>query len=134
MIDAACKALNLLREPLQVCGLEPGTGFRRDGACSNGQHDPGRHLLCARVTREFLDFSRAQGNDLISAVPAYDFPGLKPGDHWCLCIDRWLEALEAGVAPPVILTATHEAVLKTVDLEVLQRHAGETDTQEVAHD
>lgn len=102
------------------------TGFARDGACRRGARDVGRHLLCAAVTREFLDFSRARENDLITPVPEYGFPGLQPGDHWCLCVDRWLEALQAGVAPPVILDATHEAVLQTVDLEILQRYACET--------
>lgn len=125
MTDETSDALNVLRQPLQLCSLEPKTGFLRDGACNTGPRDVGRHLLCARVTREFLAFSRVQGNDLITPVPAYDFPGLKPGDRWCLCVDRWLEALEAGVAPPVVLAATHEAVLQTVDLEVLQRYASE---------
>jgi len=125
MIDETEEVLNVLHQPLQLCGLEPRTGFRRDGACNTGPRDVGRHLLCARVTGEFLEFSRAQGNDLITPVPAHDFPGLKPGDRWCLCIDRWLEALEAGVAPPVILAATHEDVLQTVDLDVLQGYASE---------
>lgn len=115
-------AHNVLREPLQLCNEDPMTGFLRDGSCSTGPRDFGRHLLCARVTREFLEFSRAQGNDLITPLPAHGFPGLKPGDRWCLCVDRWLEALEAGVAPPVILAATHEDVLLNVDLEVLQRY------------
>jgi uncharacterized protein (DUF2237 family) len=128
MSDEANKDLNVLGQGLELCGLNPRTGFRRTGACSSGQQDVGRHLLCARVTREFLEFSRARGNDLISPVPAYQFPGLKPGDHWCLCIDRWLEALEEDVAPPVILAATHKAVLQTVDLEVLQRYAAQINT------
>jgi len=115
-------AHNVLREPLQLCSEDPMTGYLRDGSCSTGPRDFGRHLLCARVTREFLEFSHAQGNDLITPLPAHGFPGLKPGDRWCLCVDRWLEALEAGVAPPVILAATHEDVLLNVDLEVLQRY------------
>ncbi len=131
MTDATSEALNVLRQPLQLCGLDPATGYRRDGACSRGQQDVGKHLLCARVTREFLDFSCAQGNDLITPLPAHDFPGLNPGDQWCLCIDRWLQALQAGVAPPVILKATHEAVLETVDLEILRRYDTEHHSREV---
>ncbi len=123
MTNSDDQALNVLREPLKPCGQDPLTGYRRDGSCNSGPRDFGRHLLCAQVTREFLEFSRAQGNDLITPMPEQGFPGLKPGDRWCLCVDRWLEALEAGVAPPVILAATHEAVLQNVDLEVLQRYA-----------
>jgi len=107
--------------------MEPKTGFLRDGSCSAGPGDHGRHLLCARVTAEFLSFSASRGNDLVTPIEAFGFPGLKPGDGWCLCVDRWLEALEAGVAPPVVLEATHEAVLKNVDLEILQRYAAESD-------
>ena len=117
---------NVLGEPLEECSLEPLTGFTRSGSCETGPQDLGSHTVCARVTAEFLDYSRTRGNDLTTPVPELDFPGLKPGDRWCLCIDRWLEALEAGVAPPVILAATHENVLQTVDLEVLQRYDSET--------
>jgi uncharacterized protein (DUF2237 family) len=123
MSDPATQALNVLRQPLQVCSLEPKTGYRRDGSCSSGPDDLGRHLLCAQVTAAFLEFSRSRGNDLVTPVPPFDFPGLRPGDRWCLCVDRWLEALEAGVAPPVVLEATHEGVLRNVELEILKRHA-----------
>ncbi len=116
-------ARNVLRQPLQVCSMDPKTGFLRDGFCSTGQGDQGRHLLCARVTADFLSFSASRGNDLTTPVAAFGFPGLQPGDCWCLCVDRWLEALEAGVAPPVVLQATHESVLRNVDLEILQRYA-----------
>lgn len=116
-------ARNVLRQSLQVCSVDPKTGFLRDGLCSTGQGDQGRHLLCARVTADFLSFSASRGNDLTTPVEAFGFPGLRPGDCWCLCVDRWLEALEAGVAPPVVLQATHEAVLRNVDLEILQRYA-----------
>jgi len=121
-------ARNVLRQPLQVCSMDPKTGFLRDGFCSTGQGDQGRHLLCARVTADFLSFSASRGNDLTTPVAAFGFPGLQPGDCWCLCVDRWLEALEAGVAPPVVLEATHESVLRNVDLEILQRYAAESDT------
>jgi uncharacterized protein (DUF2237 family) len=125
MKDINHKTRNVLRKPLKQCSQEPRTGYRRDGTCNTGPQDVGRHVLCARVTREFLEFSRSRGNDLVTPRPDFDFPGLKPGDHWCLCIDRWLQALEAGVAPPVILEATHEAALQNVDLEILQRYASD---------
>jgi len=114
---------NVLGGHLQTCGTEPLTGFSRTGACDTGQADTGVHVVCARVTEAFLSFSKARGNDLITPVPAYGSPGLKPGDHWCLCARRWSEAQEAGVAPPVRLEATHAKVLEYVDLEVLQAHA-----------
>ena len=99
------------------------TGFYRDGHCVTGPQDGGKHVVCARVTEAFLLFSKSRGNDLINPVPAYGFPGLKPGDRWCLCASRWQEAYEAGVAPPVVLEATHEAALKYVSMESLQKHA-----------
>ena len=114
---------NVLGGPLANCSRDPVTGFFRDGCCATGPDDFGRHVVCAVVTEEFLAFSRAQGNDLVTPRPAYSFPGLKPGDHWCLCLSRWREALEAGVAPPVILEATHEATLRVVDLSDLEAHA-----------
>ncbi|MCB1905738.1 MAG: DUF2237 domain-containing protein [Rhodocyclaceae bacterium] len=114
---------NVLGGLLLACGYAPLTGYRRDGCCSFDRHDPGLHLVCARLTREFLDFSRGRGNDLSTPRPELRFKGLAPGDRWCLCAARWLEALEAGVAPPVVLAATHEAVLQIVPLEVLKRHA-----------
>lgn len=116
-------AKNVFGEPLAPCCVDPMTGFYRTGSCLTGPEDRGTHVVCARVTREFLDYSRAQGNDLSSPVPEHGFPGLKPGDQWCLCADRWREALAAGVAPPVILTATHEKALELVPIDALKLHA-----------
>jgi hypothetical protein len=116
-------AKNVLGEPLETCSTAPRTGFYRDGCCNTGPGDMGLHLVCAQVTAEFLSFTRRQGNDLSTPVPAYGFPGLKPGDRWCLCVERWKEALEAGVAPPVILAATHISALEFVSLEELTQHA-----------
>ena len=115
--------LNVLGEPLVICGENPKTGFYRDGGCSTGPQDLGSHTVCARVTEAFLAFSREQGNDLITPQPQFGFPGLKPGDQWCLCAARWKEAWLAGVAPPVVLLATHRKALQVVDLEVLKQHA-----------
>jgi len=116
-------AHNVLGGELQACSFDPLTGFFRDGCCHTGDEDQGSHLVCARVTREFLDFSLARGNDLITPRPQHRFTGLKPGDRWCLCVSRWLEALQAGVAPPIVLEATHAKALQHVSLEVLQQHA-----------
>jgi uncharacterized protein len=99
------------------------TGFFRDGCCRTGKSDLGLHIVCAEMTEEFLAFSRAQGNDLSSPVPQHGFPGLTPGNRWCLCVQRWKEALRAGMAPPVVLEATHFSVLEFVDLAELQAHA-----------
>lgn len=112
---------NVLGESLEVCSTAPMTGFFRDGCCETGVQDLGTHVVCAQVTQEFLDFTRSQGNDL--STPQPNFPGLKAGDRWCLCVSRWQEALEAGVAPPIVLTATHEAALKVVAIEVLNQYA-----------
>jgi len=117
------QALNVLGQPLQPCGLDPLTGFYRDGCCNTGYDDPGIHVVCVRVTRKFLEFSRKHGNDLTTPVPAAGFPGLRPGNQWCLCAGRWKEALDAGVAPPVVLAATHEEALAVVPLAELKRHA-----------
>jgi uncharacterized protein (DUF2237 family) len=105
-------ARNVLGAPLAVCGTVPLTGFYRTGCCDTGPDDLGVHVVCAQVTAEFLAFSRSRGNDLSTPRPEYGFAGLRPGDRWCLCADRWQEALEAGVAPPVVLAATHEAALE----------------------
>ncbi len=113
---------NVLGTELEPCGLEPRTGFFRDGCCRTGPDDDGVHVVCAVVTAEFLAFSRAQGNDLITPAPQWGFPGLRPGDRWCLCASRWAEALEAGVAPPVVLEATHARALDWVSLDDLRRH------------
>lgn len=116
-------ALNVLGQPLQPCSYDPLTGFFRDGCCHTREDDTGSHVICARVTAAFLDFSRTRGNDLITPRPEYRFAGLKPGDRWCLCALRWKEALEAGLAPPVILEATHARALTLVGLDQLQAHA-----------
>ncbi len=114
---------NVLGTRLECCCTEPVTGFYRDGFCQTGAADVGSHVVCAIVTDDFLLFSREQGNDLMTPVPAYGFPGLKDGDRWCLCASRWLDALEHGVAPPIVLAATHQKMLQWVELEVLQRYA-----------
>lgn len=107
--------------------MEPRTGFYRDGCCNTGAEDVGVHTVCVRATREFLDFSRSVGNDLSTPRPEFSFPGVTPGDCWCLCAARWQEALEAGVAPPVVLEATHLASLEWVSLDDLKRHADASD-------
>jgi uncharacterized protein len=114
---------NVLGGPLDVCSGHPLTGFFRDGSCRTGRDDSGLHVVCARVTAEFLEFSRARGNDLVTQSPAHAFGGLKPGDRWCLCAARWKEALEAGFAPPVVLEATHVSALEFVSLDELRAHA-----------
>lgn len=116
-------AQNVLGGKLEVCCTSPMTGFFRNGKCETGSTDFGVHVVCARVTEEFLAYTTMQGNDLSTPVPAYGFPGLKPGDCWCLCASRWQEALEAGVAPPVILSATHALALEHVSLEDLKKNA-----------
>ncbi len=108
---------------MAICSQQPLTGFYRTGACESGPEDIGCHAVCAEVTEEFLSFSRAQGNDLSTPRPEYNFPGLQPGDRWCVCAARWKEAYDAGVPPPVILKATSEAALQYVPLEALQEHA-----------
>ena len=113
---------NILGTNLEVCSLNPITGFTRSGCCETGPEDLGQHTLCAEVTDEFLQFSRLQGNDLMTPRPEFNFTGLKPGDRWCLCASRWLEALEEGIAPPVVLEATHEKALEIIDLAELKYH------------
>jgi uncharacterized protein len=116
-------ARNVLGEPLQPCSFDPNTGFFRDGHCHTCAQDQGSHTVCAIMTAEFLEFSKSRGNDLTTPMPQYDFPGLKPGDSWCLCAGRWLEAHQAGKAPKVNLEATNEAALAIVPREVLERYA-----------
>ena len=116
-------ARNVLGEPLAECCTKPMTGFYRDGSCNTGPEDLGMHTVCTRVDAAFLEFSKAAGNDLSAPAPAAGFPGLKPGDCWCLCAARWLEAFEAGKAPKVRLAATHEATLAIVPLDLLKTHA-----------
>ena len=118
------RARNVLGGALEICSLEPRTGFFRDGCCHTGPEDFGSHTVCVEVTAAFLAFSKARGNDLSTARPEWGFPGLRPGDRWCLCAPRWQEALEAGMAPRVVLRATHAAALAYCRLEDLERHAG----------
>jgi uncharacterized protein (DUF2237 family) len=115
--------LNVLGGPLLACSYDPLTGFFRDGCCDTGVDDVGSHTVCARVTADFLAFSRSRGNDLSTPRPEYRFKGLVEGDRWCLCAARWLEAYEAGMAPPVVLESTHEMALRTVPLQALLAHA-----------
>ncbi len=114
---------NVLGGRLEPCSVEPRTGFFRDGCCNTGPDDLGLHVVCARMTTRFLAFSAERGNDLSTPQPEVGFPGLKPGDRWCLCAGRWREALDAGVAPPVVLSATHEEALAVVALDDLKHHA-----------
>ena len=114
---------NVLGGELVECGSDPLTGFYRDGCCSSGPEDVGSHTVCAVVTAEFLAHQRAVGNDLTTPVPAYRFPGLSPGDRWCVVAARWLQAYEAGVPAPVVLASTHERALEVVPLEALRQHA-----------
>jgi len=115
-------ALNVLGNDLEPCSFDPLTGFYRDGCCESGGDDPGVHTVCAVMTLEFLEFSRAQGNDLSTPMPEHGFRGLVPGDRWCLCASRWQEAYEAGMAPLVNLTATHARTLEWCSLAALQAH------------
>ena len=114
---------NVLGGPLQTCSDQPLTGFYRDGCCNVGEDDLGVHSTCVRVTAEFLQFSKSRGNDLSTPRPEFDFPGLQPGDRWCLCAARWVEAYKAGAAPRLVLAATHEAMLEFAPLEILKSHA-----------
>jgi uncharacterized protein (DUF2237 family) len=114
---------NVLGEPLEPCGTDPVTGFYRDGCCSTGEEDLGLHTICAVVTEEFLDHQVSIGNDLVTPMPAYRFPGLRPGDRWCVTAVNWVRAHLDGAAAPVVLAATHERTLDLVPLEVLQRYA-----------
>jgi uncharacterized protein (DUF2237 family) len=117
------RAKNVLGTDLQTCGSQPLTGFYRDGCCNTGPEDRGLHLVCAVVTDEFLAFSRLVGNDLSTPLPQVGFDGLKAGDRWCLCVTRWKQAFEQGVAPQVVLEATHISALEFVDLDDLRAHA-----------
>ena len=114
---------NVLGGYLEACCFHPLTGFYRNGGCDTGDDDLGAHVVCAQMTQEFLEFTLARGNDLMTPAPEYDFPGLKPGDKWCLGVHRWKEALDAGIAPPILLRATHRRALEIVTLEELQAHA-----------
>lgn len=113
---------NIYGNPLQSCCTDPMTGFYRNGLCQTGSDDRGTHIVCAVLTKEFLDFTKSRGNDLSTPIPAYDFPGLKPGDKWCLCILRWKEAYDARVAPKLDLKATNSKALEYVSMEVLSSY------------
>ena len=115
--------LNVLGEPLQTCCTSPMTGFYRTGCCEVGGDDTGVHAVCAVMTDEFLEFSKSAGNDLSTPMPQYGFPGLRPGDAWCVCAARWLEAYDDGMAPPVRLEACDASTLEVIPLELLQQHA-----------
>ncbi len=117
------KPRNVFGDPLQLCSMSPLTGFTRDGACQTGAEDLGNHTVCTQVTEDYLAYSKQMGNDLSTPVPEYGFPGLRAGDRWCVCAARWLEAAEAGCAPPVVMEATHERALKVISLGDLQYHA-----------
>ena len=117
------KQLNVLGTDLVVCGTDPMTGFYRDGCCNTGPEDVGSHTVCCLMTEGFLEFSKNAGNDLSTPMLQYGFPGLQPGDRWCLCAPRWQEALEAGQAPQIVLAASHAAALQYVRLEDLIEHA-----------
>jgi uncharacterized protein (DUF2237 family) len=114
---------NVLGSPLEGCCTSPVTGFYRNGRCDTGQQDVGLHTVCAEMTEAFLDYTRNRGNDLTTPHPEFDFPGLRPGDRWCLCAGRWQQALKAGMAPRVALRATHERTLEVCALEDLKAHA-----------
>ncbi|KKO44848.1 hypothetical protein WG68_13525 [Arsukibacterium ikkense] len=116
-------SLNVLGQPLQACCFSPTTGYFRDGYCRTNDQDIGSHVICAELTDAFLQFTLAQGNDLITPKPEWNFAGLKAGDHWCLCALRWQEAEAAGVAPPVKLSACHGKALKYIELSLLQQYA-----------
>lgn len=114
---------NVFGDDLKECSVKPLTGFFRDGCCNTDSSDPGLHVVCTEVTEQFLVFSKSKGNDLSTPNPDVEFPGLKPGDRWCLCADRWNEAIDAGAAPPVILSSTNEKVLEIIELKDLKKYA-----------
>ncbi|MEG4273926.1 MULTISPECIES: DUF2237 domain-containing protein [unclassified Microcoleus] len=119
------EATNVLGGKLETCCTSPMTGYYRDGKCNTGGGDFGVHTVCAQLTEEFLQFTKSNGNDLSTPVPEFNFPGLKPGDCWCLCASRWKEAMDAGCAPPVVLAATHALTLEYVSLDELKQHAAD---------
>ena len=118
---------NVVGGSLVPCSTDPLTGFYRDGCCATGSEDVGSHTVCSVVTAAFLEFSRRAGNDLSTPRPEWGFPGLAPGDRWCVCADRWLEAYDAGSAPDVVLGATHERALEVISVETLVAHAFQPD-------
>lgn len=116
-------SVNVLGGALEKCSIKPMTGFFRTGCCDTSTDDVGSHTVCIVATKEFLDFSRSRGNDLATPIPAYEFPGVKPGERWCLCASRWLEAYEEGMAPLVVLEATNRRALEVIPLEYLKKKA-----------
>jgi len=124
-LSSASPAESITGEELEVCSTDPSTGWFRDGRCRTDENDRGIHVVCARVTAEFLEFSRSRGNDLVTPSPEHRFPGLEPGDQWCLCAARWREAQRAGRAPPVVPEATHRKALEVVSEETLRAHSVE---------
>ncbi len=119
------QVLNVLGQPLELCSCEPLTGWTRDGSCRTGPGDRGLHTVCCVITESFLSYSKAQGNDLSTPMPAFRFPGLQPGDHWCVCAARWLEAHEDGMAPPVLLKASEASTLDLIPLKLLEENAAD---------
>lgn len=117
------EAINVFGEPLEPCSVDPVTGFFRDGCCNTNDEDYGSHTVCVEVTEVFLEYSRFRGNDLSTPVPEFGFPGLKPGDHWCLCAARWLEAQQQDMAPKVFLTKTHKKALDIIPFELLKQYS-----------
>jgi hypothetical protein len=115
--------LNIFSEEIEDCSCDPMTGFFRNGCCETSDHDAGSHTVCALMNKEFLEFSSSRGNDLINPVPAFNFPGLNPGDRWCLCANRWVEAYEAGVAPPIVAKATNIKALEIIEIEQIKEFA-----------
>jgi hypothetical protein len=115
--------LNIFSEEIEDCSCDPMTGFFRNGCCETSDHDAGSHTVCALMNKEFLEFSSSRGNDLINPVPAFNFPGLNPGDRWCLCANRWLEAYEAGVAPHIVAKATNIKALEIIEIEQIKEFA-----------
>mgnify|MGYP006106353449 CR=1 FL=1 len=116
-------AKNVLGQPLQPCSIDPMTGWFRDGCCNTDENDRGSHTVCAEMSAKFLEFSKARGNDLSTPRPEHGFPGLKPGDQWCLCASRWGEARDADCAPKLVLASTHMAALRYASIEQLMEHA-----------
>lgn len=114
---------NVFNKPLEICSKNPLTGYFRDGCCNSNEHDSGMHMICAKMSDDFLNFSFKRGNDLLTPKPEFNFPGLKSGDRWCLCASRWLEAIELDIAPKIILSATNKEVLKKISIEILKDYA-----------
>ena len=114
--------LNVLGDVLQICSCEPKTGWYRDGYCHFDLNDSGNHTICCVMNTNFLNYSKSQGNDLVTPMPEYSFPGLRPGDHWCICLERWKQALLDGLAPQVILESTNKVVLESISLEILKKY------------